>query len=1025
MDTNEMKAFIACAGSSAGKKRFARLQFKTCEAAAESGFINGECVNGCVGLGDCVAVCVKGALKRVDGRVTVDTDICNGCGDCAKDGVCPQKIIKLIPAEATNFVPCSNKSKNSEKVRDICVYGCIGCGECERSCKADAIHVVDHHAVIDYDKCLGCAVCQAVCSRKIIIDTYHDQAEYKYQIPYIDCLDGCEGGAKCIESCKNKAISVESGKPVINMAICNGCGDCAQSKACPSGRIRMVAYKAQMAVFSEKCNLCGACLENCPKKAIYLVNGKAMVESQLCDGCGICRDVCLQDAIVKLDVPEYVALQREALIGEERSEVRKNIAPCSSTSDYIELLENLFGTRLKLTQKAEEGLNEAKAYSEERNQLKKAASKIMGVPESAAKSWAANMQDPKAAAQLAEILVKRCGRVKEADKNVKYVIDHSEYLEKPALWTVLKGKVKAETIKAFAESGLDINLLIFDEEKIEKKVNTEWVYLAKIAINADFAQGIRALKEAEMYRGTSIVIACTSDDKDILKKGKWSLRSLPWNETDAVEYFNEAPAFVPNEKEWEPINVSGGRNSLPEREASERIEDFAETTFNYDEAVAVREAMRCIRCREKPCMKKGCPNKNHIPEFIEHVAKGDFEGAYDVLRLTTLLPAMCGRVCQQSKQCEGACALVHSGKPVSIGALERFVADWHREHDIDEVDEFDEDDKKSVIDDTKAKVAVVGSGPAGLACASDLAKLGYQITVFEQNAALGGVLTGGIPQFRLPVDIVEYEIASLKKLGVEFICNARIGDDEATDTIEGLIDKGYKAVFIATGASLSQMMGIPGENSEGVMSAGDYLSMVNQGKMSGEPNKAFKDKASKIVIVGGGNVAMDACRCAIRSGADKVTVVYRRSEAEMPADSAELEEAKNEGVKIAFLTNPISIEANASGSVTGVKCVKMQLAEPDASGRRAVNAIAGSEFVIAADKVIMAVGMKCDANVAGKTEGVNYSHKTTIIVDDSYSTGREGVFAAGDCVSGPASVVKAMGAGKAAAVKINDFCMNL
>jgi glutamate synthase (NADPH/NADH) small chain len=404
-------------------------------------------------------------------------------------------------------------------------------------------------------------------------------------------------------------------------------------------------------------------------------------------------------------------------------------------------------------------------------------------------------------------------------------------------------------------------------------------------------------------------------------------------------------------------------------------------------------------------MTEGCPVHNHIPEFIAMITEGDFEGAYQVLAQTTSLPAVCGRVCPQYLQCEGNCVRGRSGQPVAIGALERFVADWHRTH-------YAEENVSEKVSDqnTDKKIAVIGSGPAGLACAGDLLDLGYQVTIYEKEDVLGGVLAYGIPEFRLPGEILEREIETLSAKGMKTECGRKLGSDF---TIEELLNKdGYDAVFLANGAGKPINLDIPGRDASGVITAAEFLEKANLENSLPE--------GKQIVIVGGGNVAMDACRCAIRiASAEKVTIVYRRSQAEMPADPAELTEAMDEGVEILYLTGPVAVES-MDGSVTGLRCQKMQLSEPDASGRKSVVPVSDSEFILPADLIIEAIGSRSD-NAC--TDGVNLSEqKGYVIVDpDTCKTSLKGVFAGGDTVTGPKTVISAMGAGKKAARAIDEY----
>ncbi|MDD6096823.1 MAG: NADPH-dependent glutamate synthase, partial [Firmicutes bacterium] len=421
---------------------------------------------------------------------------------------------------------------------------------------------------------------------------------------------------------------------------------------------------------------------------------------------------------------------------------------------------------------------------------------------------------------------------------------------------------------------------------------------------------------------------------------------------------------------------------------------------------------RCINCKNKPCVS-GCPVNVRIPEFIAKVAEGEFEAAYEILTSTNSLPAICGRVCPQENQCEGKCIRGIKGEPVGVGRLERFVADWHKEHI----------GNKNVTEVPKngIKVAVIGSGPAGLACAGDLVNLGYEVTVFESLHKEGGVLVYGIPQFRLPKDIVAYEIETLAKKGVTFIHNVVVGK---SIYIDDLFDEGYKAVFIGTGAGLPMFMNIEGENLVGVYSANEYLTRINL-------MKAYKDeydtpikRNKNVVVVGAGNVAMDAARCAKRMGAD-VHIVYRRSRAEMPARAEEIEHAEEEGIQFHLLNNPVRILGDENNCVNRIECIKMELGEPDASGRRRPIPIEGSEYIIEADAVIMALGTRLNNLIKDTTPSLELNDRGGVFTDEDGRTSREGVFAGGDAVTGAATVIRAMGAGKKAAAAMDEYLKGL
>lgn len=450
------------------------------------------------------------------------------------------------------------------------------------------------------------------------------------------------------------------------------------------------------------------------------------------------------------------------------------------------------------------------------------------------------------------------------------------------------------------------------------------------------------------------------------------------------------------------------KTPMPSQEPDVRNRNFDEVALGYTEEMAIGEAKRCLNCKHKPCVS-GCPVNVRIPEFIEQVANGEFEEAYKIITSTNSLPAICGRVCPQENQCEGKCVRGIKGEAVGVGRLERFVADWHKEHvgnkDVTE------------IESNGIKVAVIGSGPAGLACAGDLVNKGYKVTVFESLHKEGGVLVYGIPQFRLPKDIVAYEIETLAKKGVEFIHNVVVGK---SIYIDDLFDEGYKAVFIGTGAGLPMFMNIEGENLVGVYSANEYLTRINL-------MKAYKDeydtpikRNKNVVVVGAGNVAMDAARCAKRMGAD-VHVVYRRSRAEMPARAEEIEHAEEEGIKFHLLNNPVRILGDENNCVNRIECIKMELGEPDASGRRRPIPIEGSEYIIEADAVIMALGTRLNNLIKRTTPNLELNERGGLLADEDGKTSREGVFAGGDAVTGAATVIRAMGAGKKAAAAMDEY----
>ena len=454
-------------------------------------------------------------------------------------------------------------------------------------------------------------------------------------------------------------------------------------------------------------------------------------------------------------------------------------------------------------------------------------------------------------------------------------------------------------------------------------------------------------------------------------------------------------------------NMSPKKNEMPSQAPEVRARNFDEVALGYTEEQAIDEAKRCLNCRNMPCVS-GCPVRIHIPAFIAKVAEGDFEGAYRVISEASSLPAVCGRVCPQETQCESKCVRGIKGESVGIGRLERFVADYHMKHSEEKVAE----PKKN-----GHRVAVIGSGPASLACAGDLAKRGFDGTVFEALHTPGGVLVYGIPEFRLPKEIVRREIDGLRELGVDIECNMVIGKILSIDELE---ERGYEAVFIGTGAGLPKFMNIPGENLPGVLSANEFLTRVNLMKAYREDSDTPIRLSSRVAVVGGGNVAMDAARCALRLGANEVSIVYRRSEAELPARREEVEHAKEEGIVFRFLTNPTEILAGEDGTVGALKCVEMELGEADASGRRRPVTKEGSDFVIEADTVIMALGTSPNPLIKSTTEGLETQKWGGIVADEHGLTSRENVYAGGDAVTGAATVILAMGAGKAAAQAIAE-----
>lgn len=451
------------------------------------------------------------------------------------------------------------------------------------------------------------------------------------------------------------------------------------------------------------------------------------------------------------------------------------------------------------------------------------------------------------------------------------------------------------------------------------------------------------------------------------------------------------------------------RTPAREQEAKVRATNFEEVCYGYNEEEAVKEALRCLNCKKPMCVNE-CPVSISIPRFIEHVKNKDFEGAAKVIAETSALPAVCGRVCPQEVQCEGKCILGIKGEAVAIGKLERFVADWSRENNVN----LAQTEKKN-----GKKVAVIGSGPAGLSCAGDLAKFGYAVTIFEALHEAGGVLVYGIPEFRLPKEtVVKHEVENLKKLGVKIETNVIVG---RTITIDELLEEeDFQAIFIGTGAGLPNFMGIPGENLNGVFSANEFLTRNNL-------MKAFKSEydtpikaGKKVAVVGGGNVAMDAARTALRLGAE-VHIVYRRSEEELPARKEEVHHAKEEGIIFDLLTNPIEVIGNESGWVTGMKCVKMELGEPDASGRRKPMEVPNSEFILEVDTVIMSLGTSPNPLISSTTVGLEINKRKCLVAEEETGlTSKERVYAGGDAVTGAATVILAMGAGKKAAKAIHD-----
>ncbi len=456
-------------------------------------------------------------------------------------------------------------------------------------------------------------------------------------------------------------------------------------------------------------------------------------------------------------------------------------------------------------------------------------------------------------------------------------------------------------------------------------------------------------------------------------------------------------------------NMSPKKNPMPSQAPDVRNKNFLEVATGYTKEVAVDEAQRCLQCKNRPCVG-GCPVNIAIPDFIKQVAEGNFAAAYDIINESSSLPAVCGRVCPQETQCESKCVRGIKTEPVGIGRLERFVADWYNAQENVEV-------KKPKSNGHK--VAVIGSGPAGLTCAGDLAKKGYDVTVFEALHLAGGVLVYGIPEFRLPKSIVQKEVDTLKALGVKVETNMIIGRVLSIDEL--MDDMGFEAVFIGSGAGLPRFMKIPGENLNGVFSANEYLTRTNLMKAYKEDSATPIPKSKNVAIVGGGNVAMDAARCAKRLGAENVYIVYRRSEEELPARREEVEHAKEEGIIFKLLNNPVEILPDENGNVAGMKCIKMELGEPDESGRRRPVAIEGSEFVIDVDTVVISIGTSPNPLIKSTTKGLETQKWGGIIADEKGLTSREGVYAGGDAVTGAATVILAMGAGKTAAAAIDEY----
>ena len=456
-------------------------------------------------------------------------------------------------------------------------------------------------------------------------------------------------------------------------------------------------------------------------------------------------------------------------------------------------------------------------------------------------------------------------------------------------------------------------------------------------------------------------------------------------------------------------NMSLVKNPMPEQDPKVRARNFEEVTLGYTEEMAINEAQRCLNCKHMPCVA-GCPVNVQIPKFISLIAQGKFADACAAIKETSALPAVCGRVCPQETQCECKCVRGIKGEPVAIGRLERFAADWAREHDAEEIVK---------PESNGIKVAIIGAGPAGLTCAGDLAKLGYDVTIFEAFHKAGGVLVYGIPEFRLPKVIVQKEVENLEKMGVKIMTNMVIGKVLSIDELFN--DYGFKAVFVGSGAGLPSFMGIEGEGLVGVYSANEFLTRINLMKAYLDEYDTPIRKGKSVAVVGGGNVAMDAARSAMRLGAEHVYIIYRRSEAELPARAEEVHHAKEEGIEFLLLNNPTKILGDENGNVRAIECIKMELGEPDASGRRRPVAIEGSNYEVPVDTVIMSIGTSPNPLIRSTTEGLEANKWGCLVADDKAATTKEGVYAGGDAVTGAATVILAMGAGKAGAESIDKY----
>ena len=461
-------------------------------------------------------------------------------------------------------------------------------------------------------------------------------------------------------------------------------------------------------------------------------------------------------------------------------------------------------------------------------------------------------------------------------------------------------------------------------------------------------------------------------------------------------------------------NMSMTKNPIPEQEPLVRNKNFDEVALGYTEEIAIDEAKRCLNCRQHPCVS-GCPVNVRIPEFIAKVAEGEFEEAYKIITSTNSLPAVCGRVCPQEHQCEGKCVRGIKGESVGIGRLERFVADWHAAH-------ADPNAKVEKPVSNGHRVAVVGSGPAGLTCAGDLARMGYEVTVYELFHKAGGVLVYGIPEFRLPKAIVAREVAALEEMGVKIVTDAVIGRAISIDEL--LTEEGFEAVFLGSGAGLPRFLGIPGENLLGVYSANEFLTRINLMKAYREDYDTPIKHHKCVAVVGAGNVAMDAARCAKRLGAEHVYVVYRRGMEEVPARKEEVHHAQEEEVEFKLLTNPVRVIGDEKGYVTGIECIKMELGEPDEKGRRRPMPVEGSNFVLEVDAMIDALGTSPNPLLRMTTPGLEADKHGCLIADEKGKTTHEGVFAGGDAVTGAATVILARGAGKTAATAIDEYIKN-